>query len=158
MDISPKAQNTQDTIYRTHEAQEEGRPKCGCFSPSYKGEQNIHGSKYGDKVWSKDWRKDWRNDHPETAPPGDPSHKQTPNPDTIVDAKKCLLTGAWYSYLLRGSASSYPIQMRMLVANHQTEHRDPNGGVRGRTEGAEGVSKSTWKTISTNQTLKAPRD
>jgi hypothetical protein len=24
----------------------------------------------------------------------DPSHIQTPNPDTIVDANKCLLTGA----------------------------------------------------------------
>ena len=31
--------------------------------------------------------------HSETAPPGDPSHIQSPNPDTIVDAKKCLLTG-----------------------------------------------------------------
>jgi hypothetical protein len=30
----------------------------------------------------------------ETAPPGDPSHIQTPNPDTIVDAKKYLLTRA----------------------------------------------------------------
>jgi hypothetical protein len=29
--------------------------------------------------------------------------------------------------------------MQMLAANHQTEHRDPNGGVRGRTKGAEGV-------------------
>jgi hypothetical protein len=28
------------------------------------------------------------------APPGDPSHIQSPNPDTIVDAKKCMLTGA----------------------------------------------------------------
>jgi hypothetical protein len=34
------------------------------------------------------------NDHPETAPPGVPSHKQPPNPDTIVDANKSLLTGA----------------------------------------------------------------
>ena len=32
--ISPKAQNTQDTIHRQHEAQEERRPKCGCFGPS----------------------------------------------------------------------------------------------------------------------------
>jgi hypothetical protein len=32
--------------------------------------------------------------HPETAPPGDPSHIQTLNPDTIADANKCLLTGA----------------------------------------------------------------
>ena len=29
--------------------------------------------------------------------------------------------------------------MRMLTANYQTEHRDPNGGVRGRTKGAEGA-------------------
>ena len=26
--------------------------------------------------------------------PGNPSHMQTPNSDTITDAKKCLLTGA----------------------------------------------------------------
>ena len=30
----------------------------------------------------------------ENAPPRDPSHIQSPNPDTIVDANKCLLTGA----------------------------------------------------------------
>ena len=32
--------------------------------------------------------------YPETVPPGDPSHIQLPNPGTIVDANKCLLTGA----------------------------------------------------------------
>jgi len=32
--FSPKAQNTQDTIHRSYEAQKKGRPKCGCFSPS----------------------------------------------------------------------------------------------------------------------------
>ena len=31
MDISPKAQNTQDTIHRPHEAQEEERPKYPYF-------------------------------------------------------------------------------------------------------------------------------
>ena len=31
----------------------------------------------------------------ETATPRDPSHLQTLNPDTIVDAKKFLLTEAW---------------------------------------------------------------
>ena len=30
-------------------------------------------------------------------------HLQTPNPDTIEDAKKCLLIEAWYSCPLRGS-------------------------------------------------------
>ena len=32
----------------------------------------------------------------ETAPPGNPSYIQSPNPDTILDAKKCLLKGAYY--------------------------------------------------------------
>jgi len=37
---------------------------------------------------------DVRKGHPETAPPGDPPHIQSPNPVTIVDVKKYLLTGA----------------------------------------------------------------
>jgi hypothetical protein len=61
---------------------------------------------------TKVWKRDWRKGHPETAPsPGDPFHKQSPNPDTIVDAKKCSLAGAWYSCLLRGSASAWQKQM-----------------------------------------------
>ena len=32
--------------------------------------------------------------HLETAPHANPSHIKSPNPDTIVDAKKCLMTGA----------------------------------------------------------------
>jgi hypothetical protein len=42
----------------------------------------------------------------ETAPPEDPTHIQSQNPDTVVDANKCLLTGICYSCLLRGSASA----------------------------------------------------
>ena len=34
MDISPEARNTQVTIHKPHEIQEEGRPKCGYFDPS----------------------------------------------------------------------------------------------------------------------------
>ena len=34
VDISPKAQNIQDTIHRPHEAKEEGRQKFGYFNPS----------------------------------------------------------------------------------------------------------------------------
>jgi len=42
--------------------------------------------------------------------------------------------------------------MRMLTANHQTEYRDPNGGIRERTEEAEGVCNPIGRTaISTNQ-------
>jgi hypothetical protein len=55
-----------------------------------KGKQNTHRSKYRDKVWNSDRRKG----HPETSPPGDPSYIQSPNPDTIVDAKQYMLTGA----------------------------------------------------------------
>jgi hypothetical protein len=49
--------------------------------------------------------------------------------------------------------------MRMFAANHGTEHRDPNGGIRGRTEGVEGVCNPIGRTtISTNQTPRVPRD
>jgi hypothetical protein len=53
-------------------------------------EQNTHRSKYGDKVLSRDSRKG----HPETMPPGDSPHIQLPNPETIVNGKKYMLTGA----------------------------------------------------------------
>jgi hypothetical protein len=40
----------------------------------------------------------------------------------------------------------------MLAANHWTEHRVPNGGVREKTEGAEGVCNPIGRAIiSTNQ-------
>ena len=89
----------------------------------------------------------------ETDPTEDPSHKQLPKPDTIVDANKCLLRGAWYSCLLRGCARAWQIQRQMLATNHWTECGIPNGGVRERTEGAEGVCNPIGRTtMSTNQT------
>jgi len=73
-----------------------------------------------------------------------------PNPVTNADANKWLLTGAGYGCLLRGSARALLIQMRMLAANHWTE---PSGGVREKTEGAEGLCNTIGRTtISTNQT------
>jgi hypothetical protein len=39
-------------------------------------------------------------------PHGNSSHIQSPNPDSFVDANKCLLTEACYSCLLRGSTSA----------------------------------------------------
>jgi len=42
--------------------------------------------------------------------------------------------------------------MWLLAANHQTEHKDPNGGLRERTEGVEGVCNLIGRTtIPTNQ-------
>jgi hypothetical protein len=67
------------------------------------GEQNTHRSKYGDKLLSIDWRKG----HQETVPPGDSSHIQISNPDTVVGAKRCMLKGAWYGCLLKGPAEPY---------------------------------------------------
>ena len=69
--ILDQKQTTQDTICKTHETRDEGRPKCRYFIGSYNGEQNTHGRTYRDKVWS--WEK--RKDHPEIAPPGDASHQ-----------------------------------------------------------------------------------
>jgi hypothetical protein len=47
----------------------------------------------------------------------------------------------------------------MLAANHRTEHKIPNGGVRERTEGAEGVYNIIGSTtISTNQTPPTPSE
>jgi hypothetical protein len=37
VDISPEAKNSQDTICKTHETQEEGRPKYGYVNPSKRG-------------------------------------------------------------------------------------------------------------------------
>ena len=103
---------------------------------------------------NNEWNRHWMKGHPETAPHRDPSHLQTPNPDTIFAAKKCLLTGAWYSCHLRGRAKAWPIQMLQHTDNNLTNHGDLNGGVRGRTEGAEGVWNPIRRTtITTSQTL-----
>jgi hypothetical protein len=48
-------------------------------------------------------------------------------------------TGTSYNFPLRGFARVCPTQMQVQAANHQTEHGDPKGGTRGRTEGGEGV-------------------
>jgi hypothetical protein len=97
------------------------------------------------------WSRDWRNDHPETAPPGDPSHKQPPNSDTIADDIKFIL-GTWYSCLLKSSASAWQLQKWMLTVIHWIEHKVPNEGARERAQEAEGVySPIGGTTIRTNQ-------
>jgi hypothetical protein len=78
-------------------------------------------------------------DHPETVPPGEPSHNQPPNPDTVAYASKILLTGPWYSCLLWGYASAWQIQKWMLTVIYWMEHRAPNEGARESTQGPKGV-------------------
>jgi hypothetical protein len=48
-----------------------------------------------------------------------------PNPDTVADAKKRSLVGAWYRCLFEGSVRVFPIQMGILAANYWTEQGDP---------------------------------
>jgi hypothetical protein len=84
VDIRPEAQNTKDTICKTHETQKEGRPSV----------QTWIFLRRGNKIPMEGVRDKERNiDHPDTAPPVDPFHKQPLNPDTIVDFNKSLLTG-----------------------------------------------------------------
>jgi hypothetical protein len=79
-------------------------------------------------------------------------HIQPPNPDTIAYARKILLRGPWYSYLLWGYASSWQMQTYMLTVIYWMEHRTPNEGARESTLGAKGVSNPIrGSTIWTNQ-------
>jgi hypothetical protein len=55
----------------------------------------------------------------------DPPHIQSPNPDTIVDAQKCLLTRAWYSCLLRVSARAWQIQWWIFAVNYWIDLKPP---------------------------------
>jgi hypothetical protein len=111
------------------------------------------GTKYSwEEIQRAVWSRDWKNDHQETVPPWDPFHIQSLNPDTIANAKKCFLTGAWYSCLLRVSVRAWQIQRRTVTSNLWTEHGVPNEGVRERTEEAEGGCNTIGRTtISTNQ-------
>ena len=146
VDISPEVQNTQDTTHKPHETQDHSVDTSVLLRRRNK--IPMGGRRYRDKVWIREWRKS----HPETAPPGNPSHIQLPEPDTIVVAKKCLLAGALYSCLLRVSARTWQIQRWILAANHGTKQGVPNGGVRERMVGAEGVcSLIGGTTIWTNQ-------
>ena len=78
-------------------------------------------------------------DYSETTPPGDPSHSQPPNADTIAYASKILMKQPWYSCLGSGYSSAWQTQKWMLTVSYWMEHKAPNGGTRESTQGAEGV-------------------
>jgi hypothetical protein len=44
VDISLKTPNNQHTTHRPHDAQDEGKPKCGCFDPSKKENKILKGT------------------------------------------------------------------------------------------------------------------
>jgi hypothetical protein len=69
-----------------------------------------------------------------------------------VDANKCLLTGAWYSCLLRDFTSAWLIQRWMLSTHFWTEHRVLDERARERIQGDAGVCNPIGgTTIWTNQ-------
>jgi hypothetical protein len=71
--------------------------------------------------------------------PSAPSVLLPPNPDTIADANKILLTGALYSCTLVGSDSAWKIYKWMLTVMYWMKHRTPNGEARESTQGPEGL-------------------
>ena len=67
------------------------------------------------------WSRVKRKGHPETALPGDPSHMQLQNPDTIADAGNLLLIRGWYGWLLKVSSKISKIQRQMFTAKESPE-------------------------------------
>lgn len=95
-------------------------------------------------------------DHPETAPPGGPSHNQPPSVDIIACASMILLKGPWYSCLLWVYASAWHILKWLHTVIYRIEHRAPNGGASESTQGTEGVCNLIGATtIWTNQYSRA---
>jgi hypothetical protein len=140
VDISPKAPNTQDTIHRPHEAQEE--------------DQSVDASvllRKGNKILT------WKQNVEQRL-------KERPSRDCLTwefipyavtklrhyyGCQEMLADRSLVCCLLRGTALQ--IERWMLQANHWTEHGIPNGGVRERTEGVEGVCNPIGRTtVSTN--------
>jgi hypothetical protein len=53
------------------------------------------GTKYlCEEIWRQNVEQRLKKGHLQTAPSGDPSHIQSPNPDTIADAKKYMWIGS----------------------------------------------------------------
>jgi len=101
-------------------------PKCGLYIPGYMVEQNTYRRNYVAKILRSVWKKG----HPEIVPPGNTSHIQSPNADTIPNVTKCMFTGMWYRFHLRGSASTWQIHRWILTAKHWTENGVLEWGVR----------------------------
>jgi len=80
-----------------------------------------------------------------------PTYIQPPNLNNIPDANKCMLTGAWYSCLLRGSSRSWQIPRLNHPVNHRTENRVPFGEDRDSIIGAEVPCNPVRTTVVTNQ-------
>ena len=81
-------------------------PSCGMGPPTHLQIVNIEMFLSKGKAGTKNGTEFEGRAIQKTASPRDPFHLQTSNPGTISDAKKHLLTGAWYGCSLRGSTST----------------------------------------------------
>jgi hypothetical protein len=63
VDISPKAQNTQEK-FTNHMKLKKENQSVDASALFRRGEQNTHGRNYTDKVWIRNWRKG----HPDNKP------------------------------------------------------------------------------------------
>jgi len=84
VDISPIAGNTEDTIHRAYEAQEDGNVDASVLLR--RGNKILMEGNTGTMSGAE------TEGHPESVPSEDPSNMQSSNPVTIAGAKKCLLT------------------------------------------------------------------
>ena len=147
VDISPNAQNTQDTFRDHMQLKKEEDQSVGASVLLTRGSKLLTGANTETKCRAETEGKSIQRlchmgIHHIYC------HKKT---DTIVYANKCLLTGAWHSCHLRGSDRTLQIQRQMPAANQWSKHRAPNGCDRERTEGAEWVWNHIGRTsISTN--------
>nr|AAS66212.1 LRRG00121 [Rattus norvegicus] len=64
-----------------------------------------------------------------------------------------MLTRTRYRSLLRDTARICQIQRRMIAVNYLTENGNPLGGIRERTDRAEGACNTIRTTMSTNQSF-----
>jgi hypothetical protein len=140
MDFSPKAQNSQDTIHRPHEAQEEGTPKCGCLVLLRRGNKILMRANTQKKCGAETKGKGIQRLHHLGFHPIYSHQTQTllwmPRRACIHLSHESLFQGLTY----RGECSQPTIELI------------PNEGVRERTEGAEGVCNTIGRTtISINQ-------
>jgi len=117
-------------MHRTHETQE-GWPKCECFTPSLKGEQEYPWEWIGSQSLEQRQK-----EHPfRTYLTFDPYNTAT-KLDKMDKVKTCRPTGTGWRSLLKETARIWQIHRRMTAVNHWTENGTPVEGIRERTEGA----------------------
>jgi hypothetical protein len=69
-------------------------------------------------------------DYPETAPPGGPSHNQSPKAETIAYASKIFAERTLIKLSLVRLCSAQQIQKWILTVSYWMEHKVPNEGAR----------------------------